>query len=238
MKNPWLNLFRVVNLPTVPGDVLVGASAVLVGTASGLLVMQIVTAVLASVFLYLFGLVDNDIVGAATDVNRPIPNGQISLSAARLARGVCLLLVMVVAAVADLPPLWWVSAFVLALVIVIYNRSKLAVLMGACRGLNVWCGGVALLSAGLGALPRSNLLALVVCALIWTAYVTFVTRYSEGEETDPGRKRRVGFLIGALVYLQLTALLVFQVRPLLIAGAVLLVALRFGRRLFPEVSAS
>ena len=55
---------------------------------------------------------------------------------------------------------------------------------------------------------------------------------------DATKKRRVGFLVGAVVYLQLTALLVFGVRPLLIAGAVLLVALRLMKRLLPRVSAS
>ena len=67
----WLKLFRVVNLPTVPGDVLVGAAATLAwggcGIASAHAVERIALAALASVFFYLFGLADNDIVGAAKD---------------------------------------------------------------------------------------------------------------------------------------------------------------------------
>ena len=74
--------------------------------------------------------------------------------------------------------------------------------------------------------------------LVWTLYIGFVTKYSEGEELDVDRKRRVGFLIGGIVYLQLLALLWFRVTPLLVAGAFLLVFLRLMRRFLPKVSAS
>ena len=73
-----------------------------------------------------------------------------------------------------------------------------------------------------------------------------MTLYSEGEENDPVKKRRVGLLVGGIVYLQLTALIVLTLefpqvaamRPLLVAGAVLLVLLRLFKKVFPEVSAS
>ena len=55
---------------------------------------------------------------------------------------------------------------------------------------------------------------------------------------DAAKKRRVGFLIGAIVYLQLIALIVFPVKPFLVAGAVLLIVLRLMKRFLPEVSAS
>ena len=53
-------------------------------------------------------------------------------------------------------------------------------------------------------------------------------------------------LVGGIVYLQLTALIVLTLefpqvaamRPLLVAGAVLLVLLRLFKKAFPEVSAS
>ena len=69
-------------------------------------------------------------------------------------------------------------------------------------------------------------------------YISLVTLYSEGEETDPAKKRRVGFLVSAIVYLQLIALLIFRVDPLLLTGAALLVVLRLMKRFLPEVSAS
>jgi len=228
----WLRFFRVVNLPTVPGDVLVGAA--MVGIARPL---PVVAACLASVFLYLFGLADNDIVGAAKDRGRPIFDGQISLRAARVARGLCLFAALVVASLANLPSLWWITAFALAVAIVIYNRTKLPALMGVCRGLNVGCG-----CAATGVVFP---LSVSICMAIWTLYVASVTKYSEGEETHPEKKQFVGLLIGAIVYLQLFALLVAYLlmpsaltRNLLLAGAGLLIVLRVMKRSLPGVSAS
>ena len=235
----WLRLFRVVNLPTVPGDVLVGAAALL---ANGLQKpagsVSIVAACVASVFLYMFGLVDNDIVGAETDAGRPIPDGQISMRAARIARGFCLFGALISGAIANLPPTWWIAAFVLAVAVVVYNRTKWCLLMGLCRGLNVVCGAAAVLpSLDATGMSRPLWIAMGV-ALVWTVYIAAVTKYSEGEEMDAAKKRRVGFLIGAIVYLQLIALIVFPVKPFLIAGAVLLIVLRLMKRLLPAVSAS
>ena len=253
--NAWLKFFRVVNLPTVPGDVLVGASAAVAASflsgganaaplATG--VSPLSAASLASVFIYLFGLADNDIVGAAADdAGRPIPSGAISLGAARIARGLCLFAALVVGSLANLPPSWWVTAFALTVVCVVYNRPKRCLAMGLCRGLRVLCGGMAtgvLTSCEPMVAPAYGL---VGCALVWTAYVAGVTKYSEGEEVAPARRRFVGLLIGAIVYLQLAALLLAYVvapaavtRNLLLTGAGLLVVLRLMKRLLPEVSAS
>ena len=227
----WLRFFRAVNLPTVPGDVLVGVAAVCCGVQTGLPAVTVVAACLAGVFVYMFGLADNDILGAASDVGRPIPAGEISMTAARIARGLCLFGSMVAGSMANLPPNWWIAAFMLVMAVVVYNRTKWSLLMGLCRGLNVLCGGMAVLR---GQVP----MALVVVFAIWTVYIAAVTKYSEGEELDAARKRFVGTLIGALVYLQLLALLVFMVKPLLVAGAALLLALRLCKRAMPKVSAS
>ena len=86
---------------------------------------------------------------------------------------------------------------------------------------------------------------LLGAAMVWLLYIAAVTKYSEGEELDPVRRRRVGFLIGAIVYLQLIALFVFHclvptvaTRNLLLAGAGMLIALRLVKRSLPKVSAS
>lgn len=237
---PWLRFFRVVNLPTVPGDVLVGAA---VGAVSvwGISVRAVVGACVAAVFLYLFGLADNDIVGAPTDTRRPIPDGVISPRAAALARGLCLFGAVAAGALVDLPPLWWCAAGALAGVIVAYNRLKLPLLMGLCRGLNVACGGFAVVAAAEAHTFFFAKLGLAV--VVWTLYIAFVTVASAGEETDPAKKRRVGILIGALVYLQLAALIALHVvfgglTGFLAAGAALLLALRLLKRALPKVSAS
>jgi len=271
MLKAWLRFFRAVNLPTVPGDVLVGAAmASFSGKPANVLatsgeaassplvriVLPLSAACLASIFLYLYGLADNDIVGAKKDEDRPIPKGEISLGAARLARGLCLFAALIVASLANLPPTWWMTAFALTLAIVIYNRTKWAVVMGVCRGLNVVCGGLifcASLTSGEDAaspladspLADSPLLAVGVCALVWMLYFAAVTKYSEGEERDPAKRQFVGMLIGAIIYLQLGALLLaYQLSPtlltrnLLLAGAGLLIALRLMKRFLPGVSAS
>ena len=238
----WLRLFRVVNLPTVPGDVLVGAASVLCWGADAAISSRyaqvIAAASLASVFLYMFGLVDNDIVGAKGDRGRPIPDGEISIGAARIARGLCLFAALIVGAAANLQSDWWIAAFLLALSVVVYNRTKLSLFMGLCRGLNVLSGAVVVGMCGI------ELAALALVApLVWTLYITVVTWYSTGEENDPDKKRRVGILVGGIVYLQLAALIYLtmkgaSVMPLLVAGAVLLVLLRLMRRVLPRVSAS
>lgn len=224
----YLKLFRVVNLATVPGDLLVGAAVsahIVPGSFHALL-----WAALASVFLYMFGLADNDIVGAKIDKGRPIPDGEISLAGARIARGLSLGAVMIVGALANLRPEWWIGALVLVVAVVVYNRTGNCIMMGLCRGLDVLLG-----VAAVAGTPR---LGTIAAAAAWAAYFSFVTKYSEGEETDKGRKAAVGVLIGAVVYLQLAVLIVFPQRPLLIVGAVLLVVHRMVLKMLPEVSAS
>lgn len=238
----WLKIFRVVNLPTVPGDVLVGAASVLCWGADAAISSRyaqvIAAASLASVFLYMFGLVDNDIVGAKGDRGRPIPDGEISIGAARIARGLCLFAALIVGAAANLQSDWWIASFLLAMSVVVYNRTKLSLFMGLCRGLNVLSGAVVVGMCGI------ELAALALVApLVWTLYITVVTWYSTGEENDPDKKRRVGLLVGGIVYLQLAALIYLtmkggSVMPLLVTGAVLLVVLRLMKRLLPRVSAS
>ena len=244
-KGGWLRLFRVVNLPTVPGDVFVGAALWPAFAGCSLSMRQTAATAAASVLLYMFGLADNDIVGAKTDKGRPLADGSISLAAARIARAICLFAALAVATLCDIPRFWWPVAFALALSIVAYNRTKWSPLMGACRALNVVCG-VAGANAIFG--MDAALLSWPVAATagIWFLYIWAVTRYSKGEETDPVKKRRVGALVGGIVYLQLAALIALALffphtaalKPLLLAGAAMLVLLRLFKFLFPKVGAS
>lgn len=240
----YLKLLRFVNVPTVPGDVLVGAA--LASLSLGFVASApLVFAALASCALYLYALVDNDIVGAATDsTRRPIPAGEISCSSARIVRLLMLLLALAFGWLGALPPAWWALAFVLFAMALLYNRRRNALLMGLCRGLNVLLGGALFLDGRAGADVRT-LVPLFCVALLWTLYIAFVTRYSKNEDTDPARRAVTGQLIGALVYGQLLTLLaVYLVSPtifsrnLLLAGAILLVVLRLTKRLLPKVSAS
>ena len=111
--------------------------------------------------------------------------------------------------------------------------------MGICRGLNVLCGGVVACGTFFDYVERGPFvwwpLAVVVAA--WTIYIAAVTKYSEGEEMDAAKKRRVGFLVGAIIYLQIIAMLLFQ-SGIVVLLAVALVMMRMMKRFLPEVSAS
>lgn len=252
----WLRLFRVVNLPTVPGDVLVGAACVIALNTSSferlgdIAARSIVGAAVASVLIYMYGLADNDIIGAGTDKGRPIPDGLISLPAARLARGLCWFGTLAIGYAVKLPPEWWCVTMVLLVSIALYNRTKTSFHMGLCRALNVLCGAAALSPRVIpvdttrwDALLNRGTFAALGAGAVWLVYIAAVTKYSEGEEADAEKKSRVGFLVGAIVYLQLLALLLLaffngMVKPLLVVGALLLIALRVSKRLLPRVSAS
>ncbi len=236
----WLSLFRIINLPTVPGDVFVGAASVAVFLQHELSLRHVLCASAASCFIYLFGLLDNDLVGAKTDRDRPIPKGEVSIPAARSWRFILCALAAAMGPLMGTPkPYLWVGvAFLMAAFAFAYNRTKSPLLMGLCRGLNVLCG-VVVVGAGIES-P-----SLWILPLVWTAVIAGITYYSRGEETDPAKKARVGVMIGSLIYLQLTALLAFflllptpATRLLLLLGAICLILLRLLKRAFPKVSAS
>ena len=187
MKNRWLRLFRVQNLVTVPGDVLVGAAAC--GALTTARAPQLALLCAASVLMYMYGLVDNDIVGAPTDPKtRPLAAGEISMGAARAARTVCLCLAVLALYFGRGQFLVLVA---LTVAIQLYNRTKNPLLMGAARGLNVLVGGLAWIPAA-----------------IWLVYVAGVTKFSEREAFDPTNDRKVALLVYGLLVLQILGLVV------------------------------
>ncbi len=101
------------------------------------------------------------------------------------------------------------------------------------------CGGAVAFCASLTSDEdvASPLIWLGVCVVIWIVYIAAVTKYSEGEEMDEAKKRRVGFLVGAIIYLQIIAMLLFQ-SGIVVLLAVALVLMRLMKRFLPEVSAS
>ena len=186
--NAWLRLFRVQNLVTVPGDVLVGAAAC--GGLTATRATDVALVCVASVLMYLYGLVDNDLVGAATDPKtRPLASGEISPGAARVVRTACLGLAVLALYFGRGP---FLSLVALTVAIQLYNRTKNPLLMGAARGFNVLLGGFAWMPAG-----------------IWFAYITGVTKYSERETVDPTNGRKVALLVFGLLVLQVAALAFF-----------------------------
>lgn len=242
----WLRLFRFVNIPTVPGDVLVGAAAAV--TALGTEIYspkKLIASIFASVFFYLFGLVDNDIVGAKSDENRPIPDGEISLLSARIVRGIFWALPILIGYLFNLSKVWWVVAFTLFLSIIIYNRTKRPLVMGLCRALNVLSGVAVCMNGFSISGSRLFVLAGIVSAVSFI-YVSYLTYYASDENKNPSKKPFVRLLIAMIVYLQLLALVGFAVvfpmtepmRHMLFTGAVLLVSLRVLKMLMRDVSAT
>ena len=186
--NAWLRLFRVQNLVTVPGDVLVGAAAC--GALTFARAADVALVCLASVLMYLYGLVDNDLVGAATDPkSRPLAAGEISLRAARCARTACLGFAVLALYFGRGP---FPVLVALTVAIQLYNRTKNPLLMGAARGLYVLLGGLAWLPAA-----------------VWFAYIAGVTKYSEREAVDPTNERKVAWLVFGLLALQLAGLVFY-----------------------------
>lgn len=202
---PWLRLFRLPNLPTAPGDAFAGAAAGLMLTAGGD-VRRALAAGGAAFCLYLYGLADNDVVGAAEDArtapDRPIPRGEISLRAAKVARAACLLGALLLGALFNLPPAWWLGAAALTGTIGLYNRAKGLWLMGLCRGLSVLCGAAAAWTGGLSV--RAGVV-LGGMALGWTLYIAAVTKLSEGEERPSAGLGRGRFLLGLAAWAPLVA---------------------------------
>lgn len=219
MIRAWLQLFRLPNLLTVPGDPIAGA--LLTGA-----VVDWRTAA-ASLCFYMAGLAGNDIADAAEDArerpDRPIPSGRISRMAA--------LVVALALALAGLALAYMTGHLLIGMMlltaIAIYNLGLKHIVivgptvMGLCRGLSLLLGasGLPWQAAGLVAL-----------------YITVVTVIARRETSD----RPVGFVRWAPAIV-LAAGFVVVLKPLplpvLCAGVAVLLAILGGRALSPGLSA-
>ena len=146
----WLQLFRVPNLFTVPGDPLAGF---LIATG-GRLDSRALCAVLASLCIYAAGLAMNDLADFAEDLRerpkRPLPSGAISRSAAWIVVANLILLGLGLCFLAG--PAAVLMGFGTVLGVVLYNflTKRIPVIgavnMGVCRGLSLLLGAAAGLS--------------------------------------------------------------------------------------------
>lgn len=228
--NPWLRFFRVPNLPTTPGDALVGAAFMM--PAGNTTLPQAFAAAVGVLFMYMFGLADNDVVDARADAvnapERPIPRGEISLTAASVAMTVCvlaayLLPIWIVGRIrpgTQMPWRWNLAMVALFCCIYAYNRSKRTWLMGACRGLSVICGGMAVWVPDLHPYTQRLLpvhwcllASLAVLAVGWSVYIMAVTKLSEGEERPSEGLGNRRFLLGLAAFLPLLAFVPIAFAP-------------------------
>lgn len=182
--NAWLQLVRLPNLFSVPGDVLAGAFLAAALTGSAVPAPALVLAVLAALCLYAGGLIDNDLVDLEEDrrdrPGRPLPGGRISRKAALAAEAVLFAIPLVLAASGILPERWGDMPPVLIAAILVYNRVKTVapragfILMGFCRGLNLFAGALLIPD-------REALLPVVTVAVCWGFYVAALTAFASNE---------------------------------------------------------
>lgn len=213
--SPWFRLLRLPNLLTVPGDPIAGAllAASAVSRVPDGLAMAAASG--ASLCLYVFGLILNDLMDIETDLaerpDRPLPSGEITVHQARMAAIAMALSGLNLALAAGLPALY--AAAVLAALIIVYNagakRIPLAgvLTMGLCRGASLTLGAMAL-----GAPDKAGQsLPVMLAAGGMTLYVAALSALA-AREMDAEKPQ------GALRWLPFAALL--AVLPaVLVAGA-------------------
>lgn len=229
MKNElaaWFTFFRLPNLPTAPGDAIAGAAICLAISQPQAAIFieqealpKLLAAGAVALLLYMFGLADNDIVGAEEDKThapkRPIPSGDITLAQAKIARAACLVLAVAGSALCLMPPVWWCVAALLIAGILLYNRHKgkwplfglLA--MGLCRGLSLLAGAAAMWTVAPGTLFSP---AVLVAVAGWTAYISAVTWLASKEHQADAPMPWYRFLPGLTVFIPMAALATYPRR--------------------------
>ena len=204
----WLELLRVPNLLTVPGDVLAGWLL----AAGGHWHPVLLSTLAVSLGLYAFGLISNDIVDFKTDTRerpqRPLPSKRVKPVTA-----VVVTLTLGCGAVL----LAWLTgghafdcAVLLFLVITLYNTmmkdSALfgPLTLGLCRGLNLLLGAAASIpvaSDGLHGVPLANTVGVGAAAGLLLLYIAGVSALAR-REVETGRAHLIGALLRGLLPLQ------------------------------------
>ncbi len=219
---PWLKLVRLPNLLTVPGDPVAGFLLASACASQQPKPLALFAAAGASLCLYAFGLILNDLVDLETDQierpERPLPAGEITVPQARMAAIAMALSGLNLALFAGRHALYLAAA--LAGVIILYNASLKRVrvagvcAMGLCRGLSLllgaaaaWPGIVTQASAAQGAV------FMAACGLtLYVAGFSAVAKREMDPEKPQGVTRWLPF-IALLVFLPaLTVLLSAQKR--------------------------
>lgn len=175
----WLELFRLPNLLTVPGDVLAGASMAVLASGQEVNFWALARVVLAVLSLYAMGVVQNDWVDLSEDryhrPKRPLPSKRISANSAALAFLLCLVLGLLLAV--SVGRQVFIGTLVLVVLIWSYNvflKKRLwggAIGMGLCRGMSVLMGAICL----------GWQVAIMPIFVGTTAYIACVTWFAEGE---------------------------------------------------------
>ena len=198
-RNPWLQLLRLPNLFTVPGDPIAGFLLVNIGWGiynqdgevyvSDALIF-VLLAVLSSLLLYCSGLLANDYFDLEEDrrerPSRPLPSGRVRPESVILA---ALVLALGGVGAAYLAGGRWtaLAAAILAGVIFFYDAvgKRIPVLgsitMGVCRGLSALIGAMAAWAGTMDAITIQMLLPAAGFIIGLTLYIAAVTSVSKKE---------------------------------------------------------
>jgi len=203
-QNPYLKLFRISNVFTVPPDIIVGFLAVSINFVSiiGYSVFDLVILIFSSVFLYLGGLVSNDLFDMKVDrlerPTRPLPSGRIKKTNALLITVTMFSLGLILAAFVNTAALG--ISMLLIFGIVAYNyRIKNGFfrpyLMAGIRSLNVIYGASFVFDISMNSSLENGdylisntgfssylLLALASCAVYFHIFI--LTSLSKSETTQ------------------------------------------------------
>ena len=186
---PWFRLARLPNLLTVPGDPVAGFLLAAAAAQQPPRPLLLLAAAGASLCLYLFGLILNDMVDIEADrcerPERPLPSGEITVPQARMAAIAMGLSGLNLALAAGRPALYVAAA--LAAVIVLYNAALKRVpvagvlALGLCRGLSLLLGVAAAGPVPLAAAAPAGV-AVAGLALYVVAFSVIAKREMEDEK--------------------------------------------------------
>jgi len=199
----WLELARVPNLPTVPGDPLAGFVLASLGQAE-VQWIRVLPAVAASLLLYIAGMIWNDCADYEEDCRerpqRPLPSGRIDRRRAAAVAGRLAAVGVGLAWLAGLyAGLFAVGLLSLVLAYDFGSRRvrQLGFLnMGTCRGVSL------LLGAAAAQPPQEWPPAVAVAAAGVGLYITAVTWLAVDETQRKELKINIGLLIRLLIVIQ------------------------------------
>ena len=148
-QSPYVQLFRISNVFTVPPDIIVGflAVSVYLSSSTGYSISDLVILIFSSVFLYIGGLVLNDLFDIKIDrlerPNRPLPSGRIKTGKAILIAVILFSSGLALASIIN-PTALGISLLLIAGIVAynykIKNGYFRPYLMAAIRALNVIYG--------------------------------------------------------------------------------------------------
>jgi len=227
-QNPYLKLFRISNVFTVPPDIIVGFLAVSInfGSSIGYSIFDLVILIFSSMFLYLGGLVSNDLFDIKVDrlerPTRPLPSGRIKKTNALLITVIMFSLGLILAAFVNSAALG--ISLLLIFGIVTYNcRIKNGFfrpyLMAGIRSLNVIYGASFVFDISMNSTLENGdylisntgfssylLLALASCAVYFHIFI--LTSLSKSETTQEFLKIKNGLNIQKIQITYLIFLLI------------------------------